>query len=101
MSRIEFTALALSDIDEIWAHVAIEHSSPVAADSLVDALDQKLRLLLEQPLIGEAVDRLRVNTRRVIVKKRYLVFYESIDDGIRVLRILHGARLIRPDDLAS
>ena len=100
MRRIILSNSANRDFNEIWDYIAVENHSPVAADLLIDKFDQILRLLVTQPMMGEAVDRLRKATRRIVVNKRYLVFYEVVEEGIRVLRVLHGAQLIRPEDLA-
>ena len=99
MARVILTASARRDLDEIWDYVAVENHSPVAADNLIDEIGRSLQLLADQPLSGESVDRLRENTRRIIVRKRFLVFYEIVSGEIRVLRILHGARLISREDL--
>jgi len=99
MPRIIRTASALQDVDDIWDYIAIQNHHPDAADRLIDAIDDYLNLLLEQPLMGEAVNHLRPGTRRGIVHDHYLLFYEVIRDDIRLLRVLHGARLIRPQDL--
>ena len=91
--------VARRDLDEIWDYVAVENRSPVAADNLIDEIGRRLRLVADQPLSGESVERLRKNIRRIIVKKRFLIFYELGSEGIRVLRILHGSRLISEEDL--
>ncbi len=99
MAYIIRTASALADLDEIWGHIAIENHAPDAADRLIDEIDTALRLLLSQPQMGEAVEHLRANTRRHIVHKHYLLFYDTVGQDVRLLRVLHAARLIRPDDL--
>ena len=99
MPRIRLTASAQSDLAEIWHYIAIEQQSPLNADSLADVFNERFQLIALHPQTGELVDHLRPGTRRSIVKKRFLVFYQPDDDGILILRVLHGARLIRPEDL--
>ena len=101
MSRIELTALAADDLAEIWYYISIEQKSPENADALIDEIDERFQLLARQPMVGESVDTLRKDTRRSIVKQRFLVYYEPRKDGIVILRVLHGARLIRPKDLSD
>jgi toxin ParE1/3/4 len=101
MPRIILTESANRDLDEIWDYIAVENHSPIAADQLIDEFDSRFRLLVTQPMMGESVEKLRPNTRRMIVKKRFLVFYEPTEAGILILRVLHGARLIRPDDISG
>ncbi|NLS93408.1 MAG: type II toxin-antitoxin system RelE/ParE family toxin [Planctomycetaceae bacterium] len=99
MGRILHTASALRDIDAIWDCIAIENQHPAAADGLIDEIDDALQLLVARPQIGEVVDYLRPETRRWIVHKNYLLFYDIVGADIRLLRVLHAARLIGPDDL--
>ncbi|QEG41829.1 type II toxin-antitoxin system RelE/ParE family toxin [Roseimaritima ulvae] len=99
MPRIRLTASAQSDLAEIWHYIAIEQQSPLNADSLADAFNERFQLLASHPHSEELVEHLRLGTRRSIVKKRFLVFYQAESDGILILRVLHGARLIRPEDL--
>ena len=99
MSRITRTESALRDLDDIWDYIAIENHHPDAADQLIDEIDKVLHLLVSQPRMGEAVEHLRPDTRRCIVHHHYLVFYDTVGDDVRLLRVLHAARLIRPEDL--
>ena len=99
MPHIIRTASAVRDLDSIWDYIAIENHHPDAADRLIDEIDETLRLLVTQPQMGEAVEHLRPHTRRRIVHKHYLLFYDTVGDDVRLLRVLHAARLIRPEDL--
>ncbi len=98
MRRIQLTQSASDDLDEIWRYIAIEQSSESAAEGLLDKIDEKLRLALLHPGIGQSVEHLRPDTRRIIVKRRFLVFYEDTNQGLVVLRVLHGSRLIGESD---
>lgn len=101
MRKIRLTQAAANDIDDIWSYIAVEQHSPTAADGVIDEVDSKLKLALEYPQIGESVNRLRPNTRRLVVKNRFLLFYEDTTEGILLLRALHGAKLIGPEDLQT
>lgn len=48
--------------------------SDSAADGVIDEVASKLKLALEYPQIGEAVEYLRPNTRRLVAKKRFFAF---------------------------
>ena len=89
MTRITRSKLARADLRNAWLYIAQENVG--AADRLLDRIDQAIRLIAENPLIGEPQDDLKRGLRRFVVGN-YLVFYEPIPDGIRVVRILHGAR---------
>ena len=49
------------------------------------------RVLATQPMMGRARDELAPRVRSVPFG-RYVVFYVPLDDGIDVVRVLHGAR---------
>ena len=99
MKRIRLTASAQDDLAEVWHYIAVEQQSPLNADSVINAFDERFTLLAAQPDAGEEVEHLRAGTRRSIVKQRFLVFYQVEHDCILILRVLHGARLIRPEEL--
>lgn len=99
MARILRTASARHDLDGIWNYLAIENDCPDAASGLMGEIDAALHLLLAEPMMGEEVHHLRPGTRRWTVHKHYLLFYDLVGDDIRLLRVLHAARLIQPDDL--
>lgn len=101
MPQILRTASALEDLDGLWDYIAIENQQPDAADRLIDEIDEALELLVSHPQLGEAVEHLRHDTRRFVVRKNYLLFYDTDGNDIRLLRVLHGARLIRPEDLQA
>jgi toxin ParE1/3/4 len=91
MARLRRTSDARSDLAAIWLYIAQDNT--VAADRLMDEIDRKLKLALQFPLMGEAVDQLRPGTRRITVGN-YQLFYEPTVDGIRLLRVYHAARRI-------
>jgi plasmid stabilization system protein ParE len=91
MARLRRTADARNDLTAIWLNIAGDNLP--AADRLMDEIDHTLVLALRFPLMGEAVDHLRAGTRRITVGN-YQLFYESSDDGIRLLRVYPAARRI-------
>jgi toxin ParE1/3/4 len=89
MPRVTRRPLAEADIIEIWEYIA--EDSLAAADRWVDHLDEQLRLLAGQPMMGRARGELAPAVRSFPFG-RYVVFYAPLDDGIDVVRVLHGAR---------
>jgi toxin ParE1/3/4 len=81
--------LAETDILEIWNYIADD--SVAAADRWVDRLDEQFRVLAMQPAMGRARDELARDVRSLPFG-RYVIFYVPLDDGIDVVRVLHGAR---------
>lgn len=89
MLRVTRRPLAQTDILDIWDFIADD--SVAAADRWVDDLDAQFRMLATQPMMGRARDELAPRVRSVPFG-RYVVFYVPLDDGIDVVRVLHGAR---------
>lgn len=80
---------AAVDIAEVWDHIG--EDNPAAADRWVDHLDEQFRLLATQPLMGRARNELSARLRSFPFG-RYVIFYEPLDGGLDVVRLLHSAR---------
>ena len=77
------------DLIEIWSYVAKDN--PNAADRLLRRLDDRIQKLQDYPEQGESLPNSNVGMRRV-VEGSYLIFYQILDDVIRVVRVLHTSR---------
>ena len=97
MLRIDTTPEAHGDARSIWRYIA-QDDVDAATDTLHRIEDRlaSLASLAAMPLSAEAVPTLAANVRRSSVGN-YVIYYRPIEDGIHVLRILHGAR--QPEDL--
>ena len=89
MPQVTRRPLAETDILEIWDYIADD--SLAAADRWVDRLDEQFRVLATQPMMGRARDELAPGVRSFLFG-RYVIFYVPLDNGIDVVRVLHGAR---------
>lgn len=89
MTRVVYRPLAGSDISDIWDFIA--EDSVLQADSWVDNLDAKLRLLSTQPLMGRSREELLPSLRSQPFG-RYVIFYMPLSDGLDVIRVIHSTR---------
>jgi len=89
MPRIVRTLPARDDLLQIWFYIA--QDSVAAADRLIDLLEEHLQLISQNPFMGQSVEQYRVGLRQFTVGN-YVLFYIPIDDGIQLIRVLHGAR---------
>lgn len=89
MPRVEKTSLAETDAVDIWVYIA--QDNPDAATKLLRRIEDRLNSVAAMPLSAEAVPSLGCDMRRFSVGN-YVVYYHPIEDGVRVIRILHGAR---------
>ena len=90
MRRCQFTARAYQDLDDILDFIA--KNNPSAALRVVDSLERKCQLLAQFPQMGHARDDLLPGLRSFSTVAHYVIFYQLIADGIKILRVLHGAR---------
>jgi toxin ParE1/3/4 len=91
MARYTRRPKAETDLLEIWLYIA--QDSPRAADRLLDRIEAQCRLLADNPRLGRPRPEIAPEARAWIVG-RYLVLYRGQDDGIEVVRVVHGAREI-------
>jgi toxin ParE1/3/4 len=84
------TLEAIADLDEIWGHIALDNI--IAADHLLDELNERFRLLARNPEIGELQPLLADGTYRRFTHRNYVIYYHLVEDGIVLVRVLHGAR---------
>jgi toxin ParE1/3/4 len=91
MARLEFDEDAINDLEEITRYIGVEQGRPAAAEKMVGRIRDKCELLATQPGMGEPRPDLLEGIRLYPVRP-YIIFFYPLRDGIRVLRILHGAR---------
>lgn len=94
MSRYLLSTLARNDLDAIWDYIGIENDRPLAAHRLIEALVHRFELLGREPLIGQAREDLAdlVKDVRSFSVRSYVIYYQPVAEGVRIARVLHGAR---------
>ena len=92
---LRITPLAREDIIILAEHIAMD--SIDAADRFLDAVQGTCEELVHMPEIGsscrfknEKASGIRVKT--VPGFENHLIFYRPSDDGLLIVRVLHGAR---------
>jgi toxin ParE1/3/4 len=86
-------ARARADLKRHWRYIA--RDNPEAADRLLDAAEETFELLARSPGIGsERSFRKLVGIRSRAVRgfHNYLVFYQTNQETVVILRVLHGMR---------
>jgi toxin ParE1/3/4 len=80
---------AENDLDDIWFYIA--QDNPQEADRFLDRIQATLLTLVEFPHMGTSRDELKPDLCSFSMGN-YLIFYFPLEDGIDVVRVLHGAR---------
>ena len=86
--KVRLLPEAEADLDDIWYYIALDDREAVART--VDTILARLRVLGSFPGAGRERADLYPGLRSWPINN-YVVFY-TIDDDIRVARILHGRR---------
>jgi toxin ParE1/3/4 len=90
--EIRYLATAAKDLDVIFDYIMKD--KPSAAASLIDEFDRSISRLSFNPGLGVIPkdDRLKNRGYRILIVRKYLVFYVVKGKVIQIRRILHGAR---------
>lgn len=91
MPRPYLTDQAEADLQQIWEFIADDNVD--SADRLIEQIHAKAQMLAESPGVGRRREDLLPFLRSYPLGN-YVIFYRIVDDGIDVIRILHGARNI-------
>lgn len=89
MAEVRLTPAAVDDIDRIWLRIAEDNVR--AADTFVSNMYDAFDLLAEMPLSARRRPELGSDIRSRPYGN-YVIFYESIPNGISVLNVLWGGR---------
>jgi toxin ParE1/3/4 len=93
MSQYHVSAAARSDLGEIWFYIA--QDDPEAADRFIRAIISRFPKLAAMPHLGRKREELSQHLRSFPVR-RYVVFYRPHENGVEIVRVIHGARDLPP-----
>ena len=93
MNQYRVSDEASADLEEIWIFIA--QDDPDAADRFIRTIVSRFPKLASMPQMGRQRNDLASRLRSFPVGG-YIIFYRPMDDGIAVVRVLHGARDFPP-----
>jgi toxin ParE1/3/4 len=91
MPKIERSSRAKADILVGACYIAEQSQNRAAAKRWIDAINEKLQLLARHPHAGEIRPDLGRDVR-AFPMGNYIIFYRPSEQGIELLRVLHGSR---------
>ena len=89
MPRLLKKPEAENDLDEIWLHIA--QDSPHNADRFLERIQESCWALADFPHMGTGRDELKTGLRCHPVGN-YQIFIIPLEDGVDIVRVLHGSR---------
>jgi toxin ParE1/3/4 len=69
----------------------IAQDSLDAADRFISSLEEVFERLQEMPQLGRDRSELGMDVRSY-VHKNYVIFYQQVSEGVRILRVISGFR---------
>ena len=90
--KIEWSDEAMADVDEIARY--IERRSPANAARVVTAINEAARRLVTFPYGHRVIPELADPDRRETFVHRWRLMYRILPDRIRIIGVIHGARLL-------
>lgn len=89
--RVLFSPRAALDLEEVGDYIA--RDNPIRACTFIDEIETYCHRIGEMPSAFIVRDDLGPGIRMAIYGK-YLILFRITDAGVRIERIVHGARLI-------
>ena len=89
MRQPEFTDEAVKDLNDIHDHIG--RDSPSAAGHFIQMVEERCDTLAENPSMGRSRPEYGRDIRSFPVGN-YVVFYRPTEEGVDVVRVVHGAR---------
>jgi toxin ParE1/3/4 len=93
LKRYRLSPDARRDVRQIWAYIAADNEA--AANRVIREFNNKFEFLGRNPRAGRSRDDVQPGLRTFPFED-YLIFYRIISAGVRVVRVVHGARDLRP-----
>jgi toxin ParE1/3/4 len=89
MASITRSRRSRRDLREIVAYISGHNLS--AAMRWLEEIEAFLNVIASQPYLGE---QLKINGRpfRRVAQGNYVIYYRPLRNGIRLVRVIHGAR---------
>ena len=92
MPHLEISPAANNDLVEIGLYIARQSGSQQRADSFLDSIVATCQMLAMQPEMGEIRTEFATGEYRSFSLGSYVVYFRPTQGGVRIARILHGAR---------
>jgi len=95
VSKFTLSPEASDDLELIWTYIARDNGQ--AADEVLEAACRLCRILGEHPELGrmrEFSQAALAGLRSFVIANfpNYVIFYRVKDEGVEIVRVLHGAR---------
>ena len=95
--KIIWSSQAIKDLDEIYNYIA--EDSEYQARKFTKGLKESVNNLTVFPEMGFKFKEDELGLTRILVYKKYKIYYEQFKNDIFIHAVIHSKRLITPDDI--
>lgn len=92
MMKLTWTETASQDVLSIHAYIA-KHSESYA-DAVYDRIIIRAQNLSDHPRVGSMIPEIERDDIREVFVHSFRLIYQILPDELRVLTVIHGARLL-------
>ena len=93
MEEIIWSPIATQDLEEIYRYIL--EDSELYASRLIDKIFERIEILKKMPRAGKVVLEFENECIRELIEGNYRIIYWISTDRIEIVRIHHGARLLK------
>jgi plasmid stabilization system protein ParE len=97
--KVHWTRNAIGHLASIYEYIS--RDSPRYARQTIDRITARSRQIASFPQSGQMVPEYQDPDVREVIAGSYRVIYQIGADGIQVLAVIHGARLLPPQPPAE
>ena len=92
MGRLVISPRAREDLLEIGLYIVEQSGSREIARRLLRSIRHACEMLADRPGMGELRRKFHASGYRSFTVGNYVIYFRSIDNGVDIARVLHGAR---------
>ena len=93
MAQINWTKLALNDVDQIYGYIAKD--SPHYAQKTIEKFFERVLILQNFPRSGRIVPEFEIENLRELIEGNYRIVYRIKKNKIDILRVHHSAKKMK------
>jgi toxin ParE1/3/4 len=94
MAEVIWTQIAKEDLQDIYDYISLD--SEVYALRVIDKIVERTEILSKHPMTGREVPEFGQKEIREVIEGNYrIVYYLEDADKIQIIRVHHGARLLK------
>ncbi len=90
--KVNWTDNSIRHLEDIYKYIT--RNSPVYAKRMIDKITRRSEQISLFPMSGRKVPEYNEDNIRELIEKPYRIMYRIKPDGIDVLAVIHGAKLL-------